>query len=632
MTQKHQWIQIGPVDEGGTVFSLCVAPSETKDTLWATTGTTLFRSIDGGDSWHPVGKGLRGLQLVTVAYGPPGVLIAGDLGGLITRSLDGGLEWSQRDFPGRALPITCLSVSPKFEEDSVVLLGTDGDGAWRSRDNGRHWDDVNFGLWDLNVLAIACAPDWTQREYAFVGTTDGVYRSTNGGRAWKPANSGLEGIAVSALAISPGFLKDHSLYAGTEEQGVYLSTDMGESWTNVSEGLSDLGINALWISPHFPDDGVLVAGTSSGISRSDDGGQHWTPVAEGIPPVLCLTGSANGVYAGLVNAGVLRSLDQGKSWSPATQGLAARNYARLIPCPSGTLLALGSEEGLVRSNDGGESWEQVPVPEEYLPLTTVEAIAGSGGQTWFLAGSYEGGLIHSEDDGQTWRQVDGTPHIRAIVISPDFQRDQLAWAGTDEGQLLVSSEGGEIWASKSTPFEGEQVVRLAASPHFSENGTLFAGTFKPAGEGPGGTIHLWRSDNQGERWHLYLEQESQNPWLSMTLPPAPGSRPYNAGVFGIGSRIFRPSGSPGTQETISPEEPAIVALIDVPRGEKEYDLYAATSQGVFLSRNRGKSWESFSKGLPDGPILSLVPSPDYLKDGLLYALSLGGTLWCCEVN
>jgi len=632
MTQKHQWKQIGPVDQGGTVFSLCVAPSETKDTLWATTGTTPFRSSDGGDSWHPVGKGLRGLQLVTIAYGPPGVLIAGDLGGHITRSLDGGQEWSQRDFPGRALPITCLSVSPDFEEDSVVLLGTDGDGAWRSRDNGRHWDDVSFGLWDLNVLAIACAPDWTQREYAFAGTTDGVYRSTNGGRAWKSANSGLEGIAVSALAISPGFLKDHTLYAGTEEQGVYLSTDMGESWTNVSEGLTDLGINALWTSPHFPDDGVLVAGTSSGIFRSDDGGQQWTQVAEEIPPVLCLTGSTNGVYAGLVSAGVLRSHDLGKSWSPATQGLAARNYARLIPCPPETLLALGSEEGLVRSIDGGESWEQVPIPEEYLPLTTVEAIAGSGGQAWFLAGSYEGGLIHSEDDGQTWQQVDGTPHIRAILISPDFQRDQLAWAGTDEGELLVSSDGGKTWVSKSTPFEGEQLLRLAASPHFSENGTLFAGTFQPAGEDPGGTIHLWRSDNHGDRWHLYLEHEAQTPWLSMALPPAPGSRPYNAGVFGIGSRIFRPAGSPGAKETISPEGPAILTLVDVPRGKKEYDLYAATSEGVFISKNRGKRWDSCSEGLPDEPILSLVPSPDYLKDGLLYALSVGGTLWCCEVN
>ena len=76
----------------------------------------------------------------------------------------------------------------------------------------------------------------------------------------------------------------------------------------------------------------------------------------------------------------------------------------------------------------------------------------------------------------------------------------------------------------------------------------------------------------------------------------------------------------------------ILTLVDVPRGKKEYDLYAATSEGVFLSGNQGKSWDSFSEGLPDELILSLVPSPDYSKDRLLYALSVGGTLWCCEVK
>ncbi len=631
MTQKHQWKQIGPVEEGGTVFGICVATSGTEDTLWATTGTTPFRSSDGGDDWQPVGKGLSGLQLITIAYGPPGILIAGDLNGHIARSLDGGREWLRREFPGRVCLITCMSVSPDFEEDSVVLLGTDGDGVWRSKDNGRHWADVSFGLWDLNVLALACAPDWTQREYAFAGTTDGVYRSTNGGRAWKPANASLEGVAVSALAVSPGCSEDRTVFAGTEESGVYLSTDMGESWVSASEGLSDPGINALWISPRFSDDSVLVAGTSSGVFRSDDGGQHWTQAAKGIPPVLCLAGSTRGVYAGLVSGGILRSNDVGKSWASATRGLAARNYVRLIPCSPRTLLALGSEEGLARSDDGGKSWERVPIPEEYLPLTAVEAITVPQGQISFLAGSYEGGIVRSVDDGQTWQQVDGTPHVRAVLVSPDSQRDHLAWAGTDEGQFLVSNDGGKTWATKRTPFEGEQVLRLAASPHFAEEGRLFAGTYRPAGEGDGGAVHLWRSDDRGDQWHLYLEHGVQSPWLSIALPPAPGSRPYNMGIFGIGSRVFRPSGSRRAEGTLSAEEPAILDLAYVPRSEKQYDLYATTSGGVFLSRDRGKRWQPFSEGLPEEPILSLVPSPNYEQDRLLYALSIGGVLWCCEL-
>lgn len=632
MTQKHEWKQIGPIEEGGTVFGLCVKPSDAGDTLWATTGTAAFRSDDGSDAWYPVGSGLEGLQLVTIAYGPPGVLIAGDLNGYIARSLDGGRQWSRHDFPGRECSITCFGLSPNFETDAIVLMGTDGDGVWRSVDDGRRWSDVSFGLWDLNVLALACAPEWARREYAFAGTTDGVYRSTNGGRAWKSANAGLEGVAVSALAISPGFLEDGTLYAGTEEHGVYVSTDKGESWTNVSEGLTDQGINALWISPHSATDHVLVAGTSSGIFRSVDGGRRWTQAAGEIPPVLCLAGSEDGVYAGLVGAGVLRSRDGGESWEPATRGLAARNYARLISRPPGTLLALGSEEGLVRSDDSAKSWKHVPVPEEYLPLTAVEAIQEHGGRAVFLAGSYEGGIVRSADDGHTWQQVDDALHVRSMLVSPDFERYHVAWAGTDEGRFLTSGDGGVTWAGTAVPFEGERVVRMAASPHFAKDGALFVGTFRPSGGDNANAIRLWRSDDRGARWHLYLEHEVENPWMAMALPPAPGSRPYNAGIFGIGSRIFRPSGSRRVEGRVSPREPAILDLVCVPCDEKEYDFYATTSEGVFSSRDRGKTWRSFNDGLPEEPVLSLIPSPNYERDRLLYALSIGGALWCREVS
>ena len=145
-------------------------------------------------------------------------------------------------------------------------------------------------------------------------------------------------------------------------------------------------------------------------------------------------------------------------------------------------------------------------------------------------------------------------------------------------------------------------------------------------------IRLWRSDDRGSRWQVYLEHEAQNPWLAMALPPAPGSRPYNSGVFGIGSRIFRPSGSRRVEGRVSPHEPAILDLVYVPSSGKEYHLYAATAEGIFVSRDQGKAWKSYNEGLPEEPILSLVASPEYQRDKLLYALSLGGVLWRREVN
>jgi len=633
MTTEREWKRIGPIEDGGTVLGLCIGWLNGRDTLWATTGMVPFRSDDGAESWYPVDEGSRGYQLVTIEYGPPGVLIAGDLKGNILRSLDGGRSWSPVESPGRARPVACLGVSPYFEADGVVLLGTDGDGMWRSADNGRHWDEVNFGLLDLSVLAVACAPEWGRYEYAFAGTTDGVYRSRNGGRAWEAANAGLEGVAVSALAVSPGFSEDRTLFAATEEQGIYRSGDQGATWKKASQGLGDGGINALWISPHFESDGVLVAGTSSGVFRSDDGGERWASVAEQTPPVLCLVGGTNAVYAGVVNVGVLRSTDLGKTWVPATQGLSARNYARLLSCSAKALVAVGSEEGVVRSDDGGSHWAHVRVPEEHLPIGSLDASEPPDGPAFFLASTFEGGLIRSVDGGSTWEQVGGEANgVRSVLLSPDFEQDQTAWAGTEGGEILVTRDAGKTWDGVGSPCGGEPILRLAASPGFGQDRTLFAGTFL-AGDGDrASAVRVWRSSDGGARWQAYLERESPSAWLSLALPPSTTPGAYNAGVFGIGSRVFRPSGGRRVEEVISPDEPVILDLIAVPCNEKGADLYAATSQGVFARMKGAERWKSVSEGLSDELILCLLPSPNYAEDGLLYALGVGSILWSLETK
>jgi photosystem II stability/assembly factor-like uncharacterized protein len=632
MTTEREWERVGPIEEGGTVLGLCVGSSSGGDTAWAMTGTVPFRSDDGADTWHLIGEGSQRLQLVTIVYGPPGILIAGDVSGNVLRSLDGGRSWVPVDPFGRAGPVACLAVSPNFRTDNVVLLGTDGDGMWRSSDNGRHWEEVNFGLLDLTVMAVACAPEWERYEYAFAGTADGVYRSRNGGRAWEPANAGLEGVAISALGVSPGFLEDRTVYAGTEERGVYRSRDKGESWENVSEGLGEAGINAMWISPHFETDKVLVVGASNGIFRSEDGGERWLRVTPETAQVLCMSGNSNGVYAGVVGEGVLRSTDLGRSWAPARRGLVARNYARLMTCSSGTLLALGSEEGVAQSEDGGASWARLPIPDEHLPLTTIEAIGISGGLCLLLAGTYSGGLIRSDDGGDTWEQVGESVGVRSILVSPDFQSDQMAWAGSDSGQLLVSRDAGKTWTSLATPYQGERVLRLAASPYFSEDGTLFVGTFLEGEEDSGSAVRVWRSTDRGTKWQLYLEREGEGAWLSVALPPSAAREPYNAGIFGIGSRLFRPSGGGRLEETIFEGEPAILEVLALPRQDRGFDLYAATSQGIYARPRGGKRWKDFSAGLPSELILSLAPSPGYEQDGTLYALAVGGTLWSRKVR
>jgi len=57
-------------------------------------------------------------------------------------------------------------------------------------------------------------------------------------------------------------------------------------------------------------------------------------------------------------------------------------------------------------------------------------------------------------------------------------------------------------------------------------------------------------------------------------------------------------------------------------------VFATTTAGVFVSRDRGTSFVAWSEALDPPSIVALAVSPDYSSDRLVYALSLGGTLWC----
>lgn len=72
------------------------------------------------------------------------------------------------------------------------------DGIFRSANRGERWSPWNFGLLDLNVLALAISPCFESDETIFAGTESGIFRSTNGGRAWREADFPLSWHPSSA--------------------------------------------------------------------------------------------------------------------------------------------------------------------------------------------------------------------------------------------------------------------------------------------------------------------------------------------------------------------------------------------------------------------------------------------------
>ncbi|HSJ47880.1 MAG TPA: YCF48-related protein, partial [Gammaproteobacteria bacterium] len=146
------------------------------------------------------------------------------------------------------------------------------------------------------------------------------------------------------------------------------------------------------------------------------------------------------------------------------------------------LVAVGHEEVILRSEDGGEHWQLVHQdPEADGPLLAVWFDANGHG---LAAGAY-GRILESRDGGTSWQTADlesGDPHLNAIARGPD---GRLLIAG-EAGTLLRSSSDGQAWEILDSPYAGSYFGLLP-----TPEGALLA--FGMRG-------HLYRSRDAGEHW------------------------------------------------------------------------------------------------------------------------------------
>ena len=191
----------------------------TDDVIYAARQSGLHQlSADSGkanclfESWLP------GQDVPTTAIVARDDLLLAGINGGVARSDDGGANWEAQQLRVPVPLVTCLALSPAFDDDGVVLAGTFEDGVFRSTDGGISWRAVNHGLFDHSIYALALSPKFAHDGRAFAGTGSGVYRSENGGRLWWDLTMPAGDETVLSLALSPTDL----IYAGCEAHGLLL--------------------------------------------------------------------------------------------------------------------------------------------------------------------------------------------------------------------------------------------------------------------------------------------------------------------------------------------------------------------------------------------------------------------------
>ena len=397
----------------------------------------LFKSTDGGDNWTPTSLLVTPILALSINPSDLSIIYVGTMNGLF-RSVNGGNNWTRTECD--IYHIRAIAINP--QSPNIIYAGGDSGGGfgyvYRSTDGEASWEDITNGIITETFYALATAtnPDFPDTIYA--GTAHGIYRSMDGGETWENITNGIS-PDVRAIAINPDF--PDIIYAGTDG-GVFRSTDGGDNWE--WKGLANPGVMALAINPASPD--IIYAGTrGTGVYRSMDGGDNWKEINlrlsnGGSKPFSTIKwcsvgqlainpGVPSTIYAGTWR-GVYRSENSGDNWEEINQGLTNLDVNALAinpryPEPSTIYAGIG-RDGVFAA----DYMDQLP------PITL---ISPNGREVWSRGSSHS--II--------WKtSIPGIDHIRLLYSTdggntyPNTIVDNTADDGVYEWSPVPSLDSG----------------------------------------------------------------------------------------------------------------------------------------------------------------------------------------------
>lgn len=237
-------------------------------------------------------------------------------------------------------------------------------------------------------------------------------------------------------------------------------------------------------------------------------------------PVVVDAGNPRRLYAGTLRDGVLRSDDAGETWCEVNRGLTYKNIWALVQHPeTRTLYAGTSPAGVFRSDDGGDSWDacdrlwQLPTTRQWcgpVPpyISRMKDLAVNDADPDLLLGAIEEGwLVRSTDGGATWEQVDnGVPHdSHTVRFVPGVPGSVVV--GTNQGWLR-SDDQGASWSEANSGLHARRYTPAPLVTRASRPGVLFSSV---TGVGPGG----WTRPGGGDS-AFCVSENCGHSWVTLT--------------------------------------------------------------------------------------------------------------------
>jgi photosystem II stability/assembly factor-like uncharacterized protein len=353
---------------------------------------------------------------------------------------------------------------------------------------------MNTGLPDEpGVQAVAVDPTAPDTIYAGMWALNlGVYKSTDGAATWHLIETGSLALTIVIDSSHP-----NTVYVGTEHSGLAKSSDGGGTWQLVNSGIPERDTGEVIVDPSG---GGTVYAAGCSVAKSTDGGRIWEEWIdngiEGCVVALALdTSSRSVLYAGSED-GVLRSANGGRRWirtNLLTSPILDVAVDQLAP---GTVYAGTSGAGIYKSTNFGRTWAQVNSGLTNLVVEVLATDPSSAGTVY--AGTFGGGVFKTTDGGTLWAGMNNgmtKPYVKALAIDPSAPLNVLLAshnAGCHGTSLFKSTDGGASWTTTFTLGCGLGAIgfdALAVDP--SEPATVYAGH---RDEG------VYRSTDGGQSW------------------------------------------------------------------------------------------------------------------------------------
>jgi photosystem II stability/assembly factor-like uncharacterized protein len=307
----------------------------------------------------------------------------------------------------------------------------------------------------------------------YLGSQNGLFVAEPDGDRYEVRPLGLSDMGQ----IYP--LVDHQrpgrLYAGTAKRGMYRSEDGGQNWCEINEGIVYKKIFSL---AQHPQTGTLYVGTEpSSVFRSTDGGDTWEAAEQlwSLPTTIDWTfphpphishvrdiqfsPADPAVVFGAVEEGwLIRSKDGGETWENLKDGVNSDGHAVAIMPDNPAVVWATTGYGLFRSVDGGDhftEWTTGP-DRQYLtemvvhparPKILFTAAAAVIPPEWSRPAGADSAFYRSEDQGASWHRLsDGLPeHLTAGARCTvgDPAEPETVFFGLSDGSVWMTEDDGE---------------------------------------------------------------------------------------------------------------------------------------------------------------------------------------------